>query len=179
MVNGSQTVSSVGGASLFVRASSAADVLSANTTGSAGPVANLPADQVVTEALTAFRYNSVEFSYRQDFGKIVLLRQKPDTGEVIQQFPSEYYLRKYADSERVARSAEGSRAAKVAQASAADVTTGIDVPAAPQASNSTAASSTPTVAPAPVAPSAPALPSGGVSAGPGASGGAARVNLTI
>jgi hypothetical protein len=178
MVNGSQTVSSVSGASLFVRASSAADVLSTSTIGTAGAAADLPADQVVTETLAAFRYNSIEFSYRQDFGKIVLLRQKPDTGEVIQQFPSEYYLRKYADSERVARSAEGARAAKVAQASAAVVTADIDVPSTPPVAVSTATPApTPTVAPAPVAPSAPALPSGGVGAASAA--GAARVNLTI
>lgn len=173
MVNGSQTVSSVsGGAPLFVRASSAAAVLSAESAGTPDVAASLPADQVVPETLQAFRYNSFEFSYRQDFGKIVLLRQKPDTGEVVQQFPSEYYLRKYADSERVAKNAADSGVAKVVAPAKADVATGIDLPASPAPTNNGA--STPTVAvvaTAPSVPSAPALPGGG--------SGTSRVDLTI
>lgn len=171
MVNGSQTVSSVGGgAPLFVRASSAAAVLSVESTGTADVAANLPADQVVSETLQSFRYNSFEFSYRQDFGKIVLLRQKPDTGEVVQQFPSEYYLRKYADSERVAKTAAGSSSSAT---TAADVTSQTDAPTAPQPTNGggNASAPVPVIAAAPSVPSAPALPSGGASAG--------RVNLTI
>jgi hypothetical protein len=171
MVNGSQAVSSVGGgAPLFVRASSAAAVLSAESTGTADVAASLPVDQVVSETLQSFRYNSFEFSYRQDFGKIVLLRQKPDTGEVVQQFPSEYYLRKYADSERVAKTAAGSGASAT---TTTDVTSKADVPTTPQPSNGggNAPAPAPVVAAAPSLPSAPALPSGGASA--------SRVDLTI
>jgi hypothetical protein len=166
MVNGSQTVSSVAsGAAQFARVSSAA-VLSAESTASAGiseAVAAQPADQVVAAVGQAFRYNSFEFSYRQDFGKIVLLRQRPDTGEVVQQFPSEYYLRKYADGQRVAaRSAEAGGAAK----------------SAPETKTPTAAVAAPIIsAPAPDAapsvPVAPALPGAGVSAA------APRVDVTI
>jgi len=168
MVNGSQTVSSVAsGAAQFARVSSAA-VLSAESTVAAGTseaVAAQPPDQVVAAVAQAFRYNSFEFSYRQDFGKIVLLRLKPDTGEVVQQFPSEYYLRKYADGQRVAaRSAENNGAAKSA--------------ATPEAKTQTTVTAASTVsAPAPDAapslPSAPALPSAGVSAA------APRVDVTI
>jgi hypothetical protein len=168
MVNGSQTVSSVAsGAAQFARVSSAA-VLSAESTASAGiseAVAAQPADQVVAAVGQAFRYNSFEFSYRQDFGKIVLLRQRPDTGEVVQQFPSEYYLRKYADGQRVAaRSAEAGGAAK-------SVTT--PEGKAPAAVTVAPTISVPAPDAAPSVPAAPALPGASVSAA------APRVDVTI
>lgn len=179
MVNGSQTVSSVGGgAPLFVRASSAAANLSAESTGVVEAAANLPADQVVADTLQAYRYNSFEFAYRQDFGKIVLLRQKPDTGELVQQFPSEYYLRKYADSERVARSAEGTQVSKAAKVSAANKTA--DAPVASQAVSSGVTAPAPVVVAAPAVVSAPTLPSAAATSGAGSGTGvSARVDLTI
>nr|WP_298683946.1 hypothetical protein [uncultured Dongia sp.] len=133
--------------------------------GTAEAVAAQPADQVVAAAGQAYRYNSFEFSYRQDFGKIVLLRQRPDTGEVVQQFPSEYYLRKYADGQRVAaRSAEDNGAAKSAAKSDAKTPT-------TEATGQTVSAPAPDAAPS--VPSAPALPSAGVSAS------APRVDVTI
>lgn len=168
MVNGTQTLGSAGSAPLFVRASAAA-TLSVESTGTAEPVASQLPAQAVPATGNAYRYNSFEFSYRQDFGKVVLLRQKPDTGEVVQQFPSEYYLRKYADSERVARSAEDSGAAQAAAEQA--------VPEGDSAKAVTASPATSVVAApvniAPTVQSAPALPSGGVSAA------TAHVDLTI
>src|SRR5690349_3259803 len=82
------------GLSLFTRAATATAVLSSEAA---------PAPQKAANPGQALRYNSFEFSYRQDFGKIVLLRQEPETGEVVQQFPTEYYLEKYAESERATR----------------------------------------------------------------------------
>lgn len=160
MVNGSQTISSGnGGIPLFVRASAAA-TLSAETNGIAEAVAAQPADQVVAAGGQFYRYNSFEFSYRQDFGKIVLLRQKPDTGEVVQQFPSEYYLRKYADSQRVARNAEDSGAAAAAKENAASA--GADFVIAPPAASDSAVAA-PAIDAAPAITSAPALPGSGAS----------------
>ena len=166
MVN-AQTIGLVGGgAPLFVRASAAA-TLSVESTATAEAVAAQPADQVVAATGNAYRYNSFEFSYRQDFGKIVLLRQRPDTGELVQQFPSEYYLRKYAASERVARSAEGNGEAKASTEQVAGQGGGTKAVIAPPA---TTVTTTP-VEVAPAVQSAPSLPSAGTGTG--------RVDLTI
>lgn len=51
----------------------------------------------------AFRYNSTEFVYRQDIGRIVLIGQSPETGERTIQIPSEEALRAY---ERTMRAEE-------------------------------------------------------------------------
>jgi hypothetical protein len=50
-----------------------------------------------------YRYNSFEFVYRQDVGRIVLIGQSPETGETVIQVPSERALRVYAQTERSAR----------------------------------------------------------------------------
>lgn len=42
-----------------------------------------------------FRYNSTEFIYRQDIGRIILIGQSPVTGERKLQIPSEEALRAY------------------------------------------------------------------------------------
>jgi hypothetical protein len=42
-----------------------------------------------------FRYNSTEFVYRQDIGRIILIGQSPVTGERKIQIPSEEALRAY------------------------------------------------------------------------------------
>ena len=177
MVNGAQAVGSVSSvAPLVLRASAAADLSSASVVaaGTASAAAAEPADQVVAASGQAYRYNSFEFSYRQDFGKIVLQRQRPDTGEVVQQFPSEYYLRKYADSERVARSAQVNAAPK-AEAQIADSAV---AEAAPVKVAPVSASVAPLAVTAPPAsgadiPSAPVLSSGGAGTS------SQSVNLTI
>src|SRR5262245_17049422 len=48
-------------------------------------------------------YNAIEFSYRSDFGKIILLQQNVDTGQEVTQVPTEYHLRQYAASQRQQR----------------------------------------------------------------------------
>ena len=48
-----------------------------------------------------FRYNSFEFIYRQDVGRIVLIGQSPETGERVVQVPSEHALRIYEHTARI------------------------------------------------------------------------------
>ena len=50
-----------------------------------------------------FRYNSFQFIYRQDIGRIVLIGQSPETGERVIQVPSEQVLRAYERTVRVER----------------------------------------------------------------------------
>ena len=50
-----------------------------------------------------FRYNSFEFVYRQDIGRIVLVGQSPETGERVIQVPSEKALQAYERTARVER----------------------------------------------------------------------------
>ena len=50
-----------------------------------------------------FRYNSFQFIYRQDIGRIVLIGQSPETGERVVQVPSEQVLRAYERTVRVER----------------------------------------------------------------------------
>jgi len=50
-----------------------------------------------------FRYNSYQFVYRQDVGRIVLVGQSPETGERVIQVPSEQVLRAYARTARIER----------------------------------------------------------------------------
>lgn len=98
----SNATASVSTLPLSVRAESAAAILSNSSASS--EVASPALD--AADVLKNFRYNSFEFVYKQDFGKIVLLRQEPSTGNDIEQFPSEYYLRQYAATARAQRSAE-------------------------------------------------------------------------
>ncbi len=178
MVNGAQTVGSVGsGAALFARASAAANlpVETAEATATAEAAVRAPSNQVVAAIGQALRYNSFEFSYRQDFGKIVLLRQKPDTGEVVQQFPSEYYLRKYADGERVAKNAQDNAADNPAPAEPQVASASI----APTADAGSDAAPAPVVSQAPIVPSAPSLSNGGTSASTAVGTAPTSVDLTI
>lgn len=176
MVNVAQTVASGASSAVqYARASAASAVLATEPTevaSTAESAANLPAEQTVVSVERAYRYNSFEFSYRQDFGKIVLLRQKPETGEVVQQFPSEYYLRKYADSQRVAESAAEERGGNGADTTAKHVAV-TPAQVQTQTAPSQPAVSAPAPSPAPAVPSAPALPS----AGSGAS--TSAVDLTV
>lgn len=109
MVNVAQAgISAVNGTTQNVRVPAGlTEPISKSAQQNQGAAADASTVSVIASVDRLYRYNSFEFSYRQDFGKIVLLRQKPDTGEVVQQFPSEYYLRKYAASQRIAQTAAG------------------------------------------------------------------------
>jgi hypothetical protein len=184
MVNAAATIDTGStGSSPYPRVASASVALSAATDV---PVTAPQVNEAVNLS-AKLRFNSFEFSYRQDFGKIVLLRQEPETGEVVQQFPSEYYLQKYAERERSVRTSQSSRNEPADGSNVPDVSArqngangasgtvdaGGDLVAA---STPSPAPNTPSAAPitpsaAPSAPSAPNLPSGGVSA--------PRVDITV
>src|SRR5687768_11430376 len=87
-----------------VQASAAAN-LSANgaqaTTVAAAELAR--AQTGASSAEQMFRYNSFQFIYRQDIGRIVLIGQSPETGERVIQVPSEQVLRAYERTARVER----------------------------------------------------------------------------
>src|SRR5688500_12847568 len=87
-----------------VQASAAAN-LSANgaqaTTVAATESAR--AQKGASSAEQMFRYNSFQFIYRQDIGRIVLIGQSPETGERVIQVPSEQVLRAYERTARVER----------------------------------------------------------------------------
>jgi len=96
---------SASSAPLAVRAGAAAD-LSANEARATAVAAaeSAHAQQVgASSAEQIFRYNSFEFIYRQDIGRIVLVGQSPETGERIIQVPSEQVLRAYERTVRVER----------------------------------------------------------------------------
>jgi hypothetical protein len=84
---------------------SAAATLSANG-AQAATVAAAESARTQTGASSAeqmFRYNSFQFIYRQDIGRIVLVGQSPETGERVIQVPSEQVLRAYERTARVER----------------------------------------------------------------------------
>ncbi len=96
---------SASSAPLAVRAGAAAD-LSANEARATAVAAaeSAHAQQVGASSVEQiFRYNSFEFIYRQDIGRIVLVGQSPETGERIIQVPSEQVLRAYERTVRVER----------------------------------------------------------------------------
>ena len=100
-------------------ATSSASASSAPSTVQASAAANLSANgaQVTTVAAAEsartqtgassaeqmLRYNSFQFIYRQDIGRIVLIGQSPETGERVIQVPSEQVLRAYERTVRVER----------------------------------------------------------------------------
>ena len=87
-----------------VQASAAAN-LSANG-AQATTVAAAEVSRTQTGASSAeqmLRYNSFQFIYRQDIGRIVLIGQSPETGERVIQVPSEQVLRAYERTVRVER----------------------------------------------------------------------------
>ena len=84
---------------------SAAATLSANG-AQATTVAAAESARTQTGASSAeqmLRYNSFQFIYRQDIGRIVLIGQSPETGERVIQVPSEQVLRAYERTVRVER----------------------------------------------------------------------------
>lgn len=95
---------SSGGAATAVQAGTAAH-LSTNESRAAaiGAVDSARAQAAAGNAEPMFRYNSFEFVYRQDIGRIVLIGQSPETGERVIQVPSEHALRAYERTVRVER----------------------------------------------------------------------------
>jgi hypothetical protein len=95
---------SAGGAPTPVHASPAVNLSTSES--HAAPVAAAESTQAQAASSNAqqiFRYNSFEFVYRQDIGRIVLIGQSPETGERVIQVPSEQALRAYEHTVRVER----------------------------------------------------------------------------
>lgn len=97
--------SSASAAPLPVReAPAAAASADANAQSSAvAPVESLSPQSSFSVAPQDFRFNSTQFVYRQDIGRIILIGQSPVTGERKIQIPSEEALRAY---ERTIRAEE-------------------------------------------------------------------------
>jgi hypothetical protein len=95
---------SAGPAPSTVQASAAA-TLSANgaqaTTVDAAETSRTQTGAISAEQM--FRYNSFQFVYRQDIGRIVLIGQSAETGERVIQVPSEQALRAYERTARAER----------------------------------------------------------------------------
>ena len=95
---------SANAAPVAVQATPAANL--AAQEGRATAIAAAESAQSRTAAASAdqiFRYNSFEFIYRQDIGRIVLVGQSPETGERVVQVPSEQALRAYERTARAER----------------------------------------------------------------------------
>jgi hypothetical protein len=87
--------------SLDARVAVGAGVFAVSAAETSAPVAETPIASTPDQKLPA--YNAVEFSYRSDFGKIILLQQNVETGQEVTQVPTEYHLRQYAASQREQR----------------------------------------------------------------------------
>jgi hypothetical protein len=123
---------SANAAPLAVRAGAAATPASREGRATAAGAADAPQVQVggAVSANQTFRYNSFEFIYRQDIGRIVLIGQSPETGERVIQVPSEQALQAYERTARVERQMvriQGRREASQ-QASAPHVATQASAP---------------------------------------------------
>ena len=95
---------SASSAPLAVHAGAAATPLSQQAQAATVATAQTPQAQAVAASADAnFRYNSFEFIYRQDIGRIVLVGQSPETGERVVQVPSEQALQAYERTARVER----------------------------------------------------------------------------
>jgi hypothetical protein len=98
------STASVGGAPSAVRASTAAHLSPHDSRAATiGAAESAQGQTAIANAEQMFRYNSFEFIYRQDIGRIVLVGQSPETGERVVQVPSEQALRAYERTVRVER----------------------------------------------------------------------------
>jgi hypothetical protein len=86
---------------LDARVAVGAGVFAVSSADTAGAVAEAPEVANTGQKLPA--YNAFEFSYRSDFGKVILLEQNVETGQEITQVPTEYHLQQYAQTQRQQR----------------------------------------------------------------------------
>jgi TolA-binding protein len=88
---------------LSVRASAAADILAQAAEPAAQPSTQI-SDIISSGTEDKLPlYNSIQFIYKQDYGRVVLLEQQPDTGQEITQIPSQYRLQQYQATIRAQR----------------------------------------------------------------------------
>jgi hypothetical protein len=138
---------------LSVRASAAAGILSSDQSQPAAAPSTQISDIISSNADAKLPlYNSVEFVYKQDYGKVVLLEQQPDTGQEITQVPSQYRLQQYAATVRDQRRTQLSR---LLEAESAPQKSRLSNPTAGSAVGTAAAKPSGNSAPAPASAPAP------------------------
>jgi hypothetical protein len=91
--------------SLDTRVAVGAGVFAVSAADTSAPevVSQAETSDITTPAQKIPAYNAIEFSYRSDFGKIILLQQNVETGQEVTQVPTEYHLRQYAATQREQR----------------------------------------------------------------------------
>jgi len=98
---GSTLGATSGSLSLDTRVAVGAGVFAVSAAETSAAVAETPVVTTPDQKLPA--YNAHEFTYRPDFGKIILLQQNVETGQEVTQIPTEYHLRQYATTQRQQR----------------------------------------------------------------------------
>jgi hypothetical protein len=102
MLSVGNTLGSAGASlSLDTRVAVGAGVFAISAAETSAPVAEAPVVATPGQKLPA--YNAFEFSYRPDYGKVILLQQNVETGQEVTQVPTEYHLRQYAATQRQQR----------------------------------------------------------------------------
>jgi len=140
---------------LNVRAVVGRQILTATGAREEVPVAQPATPAAVAQVRPALLYNSFEFAYKQIIGKIVLDYRQPETGEVIQQIPSEKHLRQYAEAQKAVRTGAQSSGPRETKAALEEAVTQQATPAREAPAREVPA--VPVLAPAPVQASAPKL----------------------
>jgi len=133
--------------SLDTRVAVGAGVFAVSAAETNAPVAETRVITTPEQKIPA--YNAFEFTYRSDFGKVILLQQNVETGQELTQVPTEYHLRQYAATQRDQRVQLQQKLYKSsgAQAQSAPQTVAVAAPA-----KTTVASSAPSASP-PASPS--------------------------
>jgi hypothetical protein len=169
MVNvGSTSIGSGASLALDARVAVGAGVFAAGNVDAAPAVAESGSSGTEQKLPT---YNAFEFTYRSDFGKIILLEQNVETGQAITQIPTEYHLQQYAASQRAQRVQQlqqtiqggGSGSGRFTAGTGTGSGTGTSAKTvtsggtASTGGSTTYAGATGSAAPAPAAPAAPAV----------------------
>jgi hypothetical protein len=125
----------VSAAPLPVRAAAASRLLSGPSSGSQALVGggNIERAAERDREPQVFRYNSFEFRYRQDVGRIVLIGQSPETGERVIQVPSEAALRAYVQRIRAQKIENQSSFGKVETVSVNEIAVSAEPSESPSA----------------------------------------------
>ena len=96
---GNTGVGAASSLALDVRVAVGAGVFAAgNATTTSAPTQSSAASQKVLPT-----YNAFQFVYRPDYGKVILLWENAETGQEVNQVPSEYHLQQYAATQRAQR----------------------------------------------------------------------------
>jgi len=164
MLNVANTMGAGASLALDARVAVGAGVFTVGSVEASAPEPGTSAVSAAQPKQTAYNYNAFEFSYRADYGKIILLQQNVETGAEVTQVPTEYHLRQYAATQRAQRMQLQQKLYKGSDEPAPKtvVTTTTAKPAfAATASTSTPSSSAPsTSAPTAAPPSAPSIAPG-------------------